>query len=588
MEFEDRIAKRGSPRRPRGIKLVQKLKGHSDWIGRIAWSPVTSMLASVSGDQTIRLWDAEMGKVERTLVGHRAAVVSAAFDSTGSVLASGSWDRTARLWDTSTGRLTRILSGHEGSVYAIASHPNQPVFATGGTDRTIRVWDINGDRSRVLQTKATEINSLAFNSKGDILAAACDDTIELWGLNDGTLIRILEGHRDRVRTVQYANRDELIVSGGRDSTVRLWDTVQGRLYHTLEGHSGEVSCIALADDDRIIISLGDSSVRIWNLQSGACLATSTFRNGGFYWAKGVAAHPRLPFVAAVSRDPETADETEVILIWTLDFDELRRAGSRTVTYTSAKIVLVGESNVGKSYLAHRLATGEPPTQGTIQSTHGMKFWPIEPERLSPALAPAPGQRRDIVLWDIGGQDEYRLVHQLFLHDTTLALVLLDPTRGRTAFEEVEAWNKRLEKQLRGRPAVKFLVGTKLDQASGMIDNHGLRRVVSECAFAGYHETSALTGRGISELSGAIAGAIDWDGLGKTSRPALFQRILDKIEAQRRLGSVVLSILDLHKLIGRKPPSDEQADAVIAVADQIASQGIIARSRVSTGEHMLVL
>src|SRR5262245_56871085 len=49
----------------------------------------------------------------------------------------------------------------------------------------------------------------------------------------------------------------------------------------------------------------------------------------------------------------------------------------------------------------------------------------------------------------GGQDEYRLIHQLFLHDTTLALVLLDPTRGRTAFEEAEGWSKRLEKQLAG-------------------------------------------------------------------------------------------------------------------------------------------
>ena len=39
------------------------------------------------------------------------------------------------------------------------------------------------------------------------------------------------------------------------------------------------------------------------------------------------------------------------------------------------------------------------------------------------------------------------MHQVFLHDTTLALVLIDPTRGRAAMDETRDWNKRLEKHL---------------------------------------------------------------------------------------------------------------------------------------------
>ena len=78
----------------------------------------------------------------------------------------------------------------------------------------------------------------------------------------------------------------------------------------------------------------------------------------------------------------------------------------------------------------------------------MKFWRLEPEKpnqpavthreaglpsglakklFGQAAAVSKNQRRDIVLWDMGGQEEYRLIHQLFLHDTTVALVLLDPT-----------------------------------------------------------------------------------------------------------------------------------------------------------------
>jgi len=35
----------------------------------------------------------------------------------------------------------------------------------------------------------------------------------------------------------------------------------------------------------------------------------------------------------------------------------------------------------------------------------------------------------VVLRDFGGQDEYRSVYQMILHDTTLALGLIDPTRA---------------------------------------------------------------------------------------------------------------------------------------------------------------
>src|SRR5262249_27686314 len=183
------------------------------------------------------------------------------------------------------------------------------------------------------------------------------------------------------------------------------------------------------------------------------------------------------------------------------------AATQIVHSTSAKIVFVGESNVGKSCLALRLAEERYEEQG---STLGMKLWTLRPEQLDSYAIIPPGETRDVTLWDLGGQDEYRLVHQLFLHDTTLALVLFDPTRGRTAFEEVEGWNLRLEKQLHGRETIKLLVGTKLDEEHTAIDRAGLQQLIATCRFAGYYPTSAKAPHGIDALRAAIANALDWN------------------------------------------------------------------------------
>src|SRR5271157_6295054 len=66
-----------------GIGIPGTLRGHRDWIGRIAWSPDGRKLASPSADETIRLWDAETGQCLRTLDGHQGGVISAAFDPDG-------------------------------------------------------------------------------------------------------------------------------------------------------------------------------------------------------------------------------------------------------------------------------------------------------------------------------------------------------------------------------------------------------------------------------------------------------------------------------------------------------------------------
>jgi GTPase SAR1 family protein len=138
----------------------------------------------------------------------------------------------------------------------------------------------------------------------------------------------------------------------------------------------------------------------------------------------------MPILAAVGVDSQSHS---VVRLWELDVDLLlAHPAMPSVAYTTAKIVLVGESGVGKTGLGWRLAHGE-----FIQhaSAHGQQFWLLD-ELCSIG---ADGIECEAVRWDLAGQPDYRLIHALYLDDADLALVLFDPTRDDDPLRGVEYW-----------------------------------------------------------------------------------------------------------------------------------------------------
>jgi GTPase SAR1 family protein/RNase P subunit RPR2 len=183
-------------------------------------------------------------------------------------------------------------------------------------------------------------------------------------------------------------------------------------------------------------------------------------------------------------------------------------------------------------LAHRLIEDEFVK---TESTHGMKVW-----RLDLPLDNKDGTEREALLWDLAGQEDYRLIHQLFLDETALALMLINPQKD-DPFAEVGDWLKALRVAVTRKDArrevAKLLVGARTDVGDVKVSRQKLDRFMKEQGFADYVATSAARGDNCSdkgnggqpsELKRLIARHIDWDALPWTSTPKLLADVKNAV------------------------------------------------------------
>lgn len=138
---------------PRDFDPVARIPASPKKIGQVAWHPTAAhVLASASGEHTVKLWDLTSGdgEVRAILSGHLDAIQSIAFNAVGTVLATTCRDRKLRLFDPRTGgEPVRVTDGHGGVKGArVVWMGEMDRVATTGfskmSDRQVGIWETGG------------------------------------------------------------------------------------------------------------------------------------------------------------------------------------------------------------------------------------------------------------------------------------------------------------------------------------------------------------------------------------------------------------------------------------------------------------
>lgn len=270
---------------------IKEFQAHTDVVTAIDLDYPFGTMITAALDDTVRVWDLNIGRCTGFLEGHNASVRCLQIED--NVVATGSMDATVKLWDLSRARTTHrdnrvnkdeddddvsvaystsledchvySLDAHVGEVTAL--HFKGNTLVSGSADKTLRHWDLV--KGRCVQTldvlwAAAQASSLGNESQ--------------WRPSG----RLPDASADFVGAVQCF--DAALACGTADGMVRLWDLRSGQVHRSLVGHTGPVSCLQF-DDVHLVTGSLDRSIRVSLFTISTCNSANVPRYGIFEWAR---------------------------------------------------------------------------------------------------------------------------------------------------------------------------------------------------------------------------------------------------------------------------------------------------------------
>lgn len=256
--------------------LIKEIEAHTDMVTAIDFDYPFGTMVSAALDDTVRVWDMNVGRCSGFLEGHHASVRCLQVED--NIVATGSMDASVKLWDLSRARPTTRdgrLNKHERdqedgdlqhkspvppssnledcNVFSLEAHVDEvtalhfkgDTLISGSADKTLRQWDLV--KGRCVQTL-------------DVLWASAQASSSMVGDSDWRPSgRMPDASADFVGAVQCF--DAALACGTADGMVRLWDLRSGQVHRSLVGHTGPVTCLQF-DDVHLVTGSLDRSIRV--------------------------------------------------------------------------------------------------------------------------------------------------------------------------------------------------------------------------------------------------------------------------------------------------------------------------------------
>jgi WD40 repeat protein len=225
---------------------------HPNLVDVVVFNPAGTLLATGCHDGRIRLFDVAKGNVVREIQAHvtmtqPSAVYCLAWGRDGKQIISGSYDRSLKMWNADDGKLIRTFKayedkkfekGHRGSVVTAALSPDGKTLASGDWDHAIKIWNV---------------------ADGSVLHELTNPNLKASAGQQPP-----PAHPGVVYALRYTPDGKRLISAGAAPRLRsylaIWNAADGKMLYGSEQALGTLFSLAVSADGKYLaVGAGGSS-----------------------------------------------------------------------------------------------------------------------------------------------------------------------------------------------------------------------------------------------------------------------------------------------------------------------------------------
>ncbi|XP_067087247.1 WD repeat-containing protein 31 isoform X1 [Osmerus mordax] len=278
----------------RGGRLCQSYQGHNREVTKVVCFPGSTWIFSASRDKSVLMWDINQGDEPiQEFCGHELVVNGVAVSPDGTKLCTGSRDNTMCLWDIESGECEQRNTISRNLVTHVCWVPGSSSIVQTSEDKTIRVWDSRSwqvtntfPAKQYIQTHC-DISSNGhqlLSSSNGFGGQGCEATVRpgrgqgceatLWDLRQpGCKVVEYRGHLQTtaccVFLPQSPSGPPMVASSSHDSSVKIWDQNTAACLGTLilDG-AGPLVSLATCDPANLICASFNTGLHLLHLGQG--------------------------------------------------------------------------------------------------------------------------------------------------------------------------------------------------------------------------------------------------------------------------------------------------------------------------------
>lgn len=291
-------------------------------------------------------------------------VTALAFSPDGSHVYSASSDATARVWNSATGNPEgAALEGHGDVIRALCVSPDGQHLATVSDDQTLRIFDLAQGRLEATATQpGVGLRTVDWsNDNQRVLTAGLDGPLRVWDHRAQVVLQEGGTHTRLLIFAAYRPGDLEIVGVSRDGWLLVMKAADLSILTRIHTPHREVLCAAMSPDGKQL-AIGGRFLTLWNLETrqltriaeghdGSVTAASFSRNNERLLTGGSDCKLALWTLKGEAEPTFFGDHTEQVLSVALSPD-----GTRAVSGTLDKIAHTWDTRTaleGPPLIGHR-------------------------------------------------------------------------------------------------------------------------------------------------------------------------------------------------------------------------------------------